>query len=227
MPRGRRPSTAALTRLGARKASEMVILTCRVLHFSRAQSSAIVVTRPKTTSSSHRRPRAMAPTRRARRSNCSGRVSLRDALCGSRIWRDFLDGGFCQGIVSGWSSGESDASSAVSDLSLMTSWSLCTTIPATSCARTSRSPKRTAQDSRPVLFGGTGPACHASESSRANTHALSTSIHAASVEHRANVGPAVAFESDNRPYRVRHTLIINSCERTKNDRTIFVCVAFL
>src|SRR5450759_2302856 len=31
MPRGRRPSTAALTRLGARKASEMVILTCRVL----------------------------------------------------------------------------------------------------------------------------------------------------------------------------------------------------
>jgi hypothetical protein len=37
-PRGRRPSTAALTRLGARKASEMVILTCRTLHFSRAQS---------------------------------------------------------------------------------------------------------------------------------------------------------------------------------------------
>jgi hypothetical protein len=38
IPRGRRPSTAALTRLGARKASEMVILTCRTLHFSRAQS---------------------------------------------------------------------------------------------------------------------------------------------------------------------------------------------
>jgi hypothetical protein len=38
MPRGRRPSTAALTTLGARKASEMVILTCRTLHFSRAQS---------------------------------------------------------------------------------------------------------------------------------------------------------------------------------------------
>src|SRR6266481_7573520 len=30
-PRGRRPSTAALTRLGARKASEMVMLTCRAL----------------------------------------------------------------------------------------------------------------------------------------------------------------------------------------------------
>jgi pimeloyl-ACP methyl ester carboxylesterase len=59
MPRGRRPSTAALTRLGARKASEMVILTCRTLHFSRAQSSATVVTRPETTSSSHRRPLAI------------------------------------------------------------------------------------------------------------------------------------------------------------------------
>ena len=47
MPRGRRPSTAALTRLGARKASEMVILTCRTLHFSRVQSCATVVTRPK------------------------------------------------------------------------------------------------------------------------------------------------------------------------------------
>jgi len=36
-----------LTRLGARKASEMVILTCRTLHFSRVQSCATVVTRPK------------------------------------------------------------------------------------------------------------------------------------------------------------------------------------
>ena len=148
MPRGRRPSTAALTRLGARKASEMVILTCRTLHFSRAQSCATVVTRPETTSSSHRRPRAMALTRRARRSNCSGRTLLRDALCGSRISRDLLEGGFCQGIVSGRSSGQSDASSAW-DLSLMISLSLCTTIPVTSCARASRSPKRTAQDGDP------------------------------------------------------------------------------
>ncbi len=52
MPRGRRPSNAALTRLGARKASEMAILTCRTLHFSRVQSSATVVTRPETTSAS-------------------------------------------------------------------------------------------------------------------------------------------------------------------------------
>src|SRR5258705_10627596 len=96
MPRGSRPSTAALTRLGARKANEMAILTCRTLHFSRVQSCATVVTRSETTSSSHRRPRAIALTKRARRSNCSGRTSLRDALCGSRIWRDLLEGGLCQ-----------------------------------------------------------------------------------------------------------------------------------
>jgi hypothetical protein len=111
MPRGRRPSIAALTRLGARKASEMVMLTCRTLHFSRAQSCATEVTRPETTSSSHRRPRAIALTRRARRSNCSGRTSFRDALCGSRIWRDLLEGGFCQGIVRVRSSEQSEASS--------------------------------------------------------------------------------------------------------------------
>jgi len=42
MPRGRRPSMAASTRLGARNASEMVMLTCRALQFSRVQSSAMV-----------------------------------------------------------------------------------------------------------------------------------------------------------------------------------------
>ena len=36
MPRGNRPSTAACTSSGARNASEIVILTCRMLHFSRA-----------------------------------------------------------------------------------------------------------------------------------------------------------------------------------------------
>ena len=87
----------------------MVILTCRTLHFSRVQSCATVVTRPETTSSSHRRPRAIAATRRARRSNRSGRILLRDALCGSSIRRDLLDGGFCQGIVSDCSSGESSS----------------------------------------------------------------------------------------------------------------------
>ena len=100
-----------------------------------------MVTRPETTSSSHRRPRAVALTRRARRSNCSGRTSLRDALCGSNIWRDFLDGGFRQAIESDRSSGESEAWSALSDLSLMISLSRCTTMPATTCARSPRSPK--------------------------------------------------------------------------------------
>src|SRR5260370_1076299 len=76
-----------------------------------------------------------------RRSNCSGRKSLRDALCGSRIWRDLLEGGLCQRIVSDGSSGGSDAWSAPSDLSRTISVSLCTTIPATSCARAPRSPK--------------------------------------------------------------------------------------
>jgi hypothetical protein len=41
MPRGRRHSTAALTRLGARKAGEMVMLTCRTLHFSRSAWKAV------------------------------------------------------------------------------------------------------------------------------------------------------------------------------------------
>ena len=36
MPRGNRPSTAACTSLGARNASEIVILACRMLHCSRA-----------------------------------------------------------------------------------------------------------------------------------------------------------------------------------------------
>jgi hypothetical protein len=35
-PRGKRPSTAALTKSGARNASEIVILTWRTLHFCRA-----------------------------------------------------------------------------------------------------------------------------------------------------------------------------------------------
>ena len=39
MPRGNRPSTAALTRSGARKASEMVMLTWRTLHFCNLASS--------------------------------------------------------------------------------------------------------------------------------------------------------------------------------------------
>src|SRR5438128_7875862 len=44
MPRGSRPSTAAFTRSGARNASEIVILTCRMLHLSRAAICSTLVT---------------------------------------------------------------------------------------------------------------------------------------------------------------------------------------
>src|SRR5213079_2184808 len=52
MPRGSRPSTAAFTRSGARNASEIVILTCRMLHLSRAAICSTPVTVPATISSS-------------------------------------------------------------------------------------------------------------------------------------------------------------------------------
>jgi len=154
MPRGRRPSTAALTRLGARKASEMVILTCRVLHFSRAQSSAIVVTRPETTSSSHRRP----PCDGADQARPGVRTvpdghSFEMYCAGEEFWRDLLEGRFSARELRVIDHPvKSDASSAFADLSLMTNWSLCTTIPATICARASRSSKRNRVRCRPVLF---------------------------------------------------------------------------
>jgi hypothetical protein len=100
MPRGKRPSTAALTRSGARNAREMVMLTCRSLHFWRAAICSIFITEPERISSSHRRPRAIALTRRARRSMRVGRSSFRGTPSGTRICRDFLDWGFCQGIDS-------------------------------------------------------------------------------------------------------------------------------
>src|SRR6266436_7219747 len=62
MPRGSRPLTAAFTRSGARNASEIVILACRMLHFSRAAMCSTLVTVPATISSSQRRPRAIAVT---------------------------------------------------------------------------------------------------------------------------------------------------------------------
>ena len=65
MPRGSRPSTAACISLGARNASEIVILTCRMLHCSRAAICS-TVTVPATISSSQRRPRAIDATSVAR-----------------------------------------------------------------------------------------------------------------------------------------------------------------
>src|SRR5258707_10300267 len=60
MPRGKRPSTAALTMSGARNASEMVIFTCRTLHFWRVAICSMLAGEPETISSSQRRPRAIA-----------------------------------------------------------------------------------------------------------------------------------------------------------------------
>src|SRR6266536_3619281 len=57
IPCGSLPSTAALTRDGARKASERVILTCRLLHCSRAAMCCTLATTPDWISESHSRPR--------------------------------------------------------------------------------------------------------------------------------------------------------------------------
>src|ERR1700757_5337690 len=75
MPRGSRPSTAAFTRSGARNASEIVILTWRMLHLLRAAICSTLVTVPATISSSQRRPRAIDATSVARVSARMGRRS--------------------------------------------------------------------------------------------------------------------------------------------------------
>ena len=73
MPRGRRPRTAASTRVGARKASVIARLTCRMLHFSRSAICLTSPTVPAISSSSHRRPFAIPVTSLARVSARVGR----------------------------------------------------------------------------------------------------------------------------------------------------------
>ena len=75
VPRGSWPATAALTSAGARKASEIVMLTCRLLQFSRTAIASVPATEPAMISDNHRRPKAMARTRVARRSARMGRRS--------------------------------------------------------------------------------------------------------------------------------------------------------
>src|SRR5262249_59713736 len=58
MPRGSRPSTAALTRAGAMNAIDIVMLTQRTLHFWRAAMASMLAV-PETISSSQARPRAI------------------------------------------------------------------------------------------------------------------------------------------------------------------------
>jgi len=80
IPRGNRPSMAPCTSLGARNASDIVILTWRRLHCSRAAICSTVSV-PATISSSQRRPRAIDATSVARVSARIGRAS-----CGAADW---------------------------------------------------------------------------------------------------------------------------------------------
>ena len=66
MPCRRRPSIAALTRSGARKASEIVILTLRTLQPSRVAMLSAFAVGSAMSSLSQRRPRAIDAIRRAR-----------------------------------------------------------------------------------------------------------------------------------------------------------------
>ena len=97
MPRGSRPSTAAFTSSGARNASEIVILTCRMLHLSRAAICSTLVTVPATISSSQRRPRAIDAMSVARVSARMGRRSCGGADTGTMISRRRFIGVFFHG----------------------------------------------------------------------------------------------------------------------------------
>ena len=74
MPCGSRPSIAALTRSGARNASEIVMLTLRMLHPSRLAIVSAVAIPLVASSSSQRRPRAIDATNVARVSDRIGRA---------------------------------------------------------------------------------------------------------------------------------------------------------
>ena len=63
MPCGSRPSIAALTRSGARNASEIVMLTLRALHPLRSAILSAVAVASLVSSSSQRRPARPEPTR--------------------------------------------------------------------------------------------------------------------------------------------------------------------
>jgi hypothetical protein len=93
---GSRPSMAALTRSGARKASEIVIFTLRTLHLSRLAMLSVVVVSSAISSSSQRRPRAIDATKVARFSERIGRTCCGDIPSGTRIARRRLDIVFCQ-----------------------------------------------------------------------------------------------------------------------------------
>src|SRR5262245_26115423 len=85
MPRSRRPSIAAFTMSGARKASEIVMLTWRTLQFSRVAMLSTLAFGSSIISLSHRRPRAIEAINVARVSERIGRARCADVPAGNRI----------------------------------------------------------------------------------------------------------------------------------------------
>ena len=100
MPCGSLPSIAAFTRLGARNASEMVMLTFRMLHPSRFAIACVVAVAFETSSSSQRRPRAIDVTRVARVSDRIGRALRAELSLGRGISRCRFCAVLCHGTRS-------------------------------------------------------------------------------------------------------------------------------
>jgi hypothetical protein len=98
IPRGKRPSVAALTRSGARNASEIDMFTCRTLHCSRVAIVSASVTAPEIIWSSQRRPRAIDATSLARVSARIGRLPCGPVELGTMISHRRFDGVFCHGM---------------------------------------------------------------------------------------------------------------------------------
>src|SRR5204863_1821571 len=92
-----RPAMAALTRSGARKARETVMLTWRTLHLSRFAMHSASAVASVMSSSSQRRPRAIDATRVARVSERIGRESLGGLGPDNRISRRRVETVFCHG----------------------------------------------------------------------------------------------------------------------------------
>src|SRR4051812_37939354 len=88
------PATAAIgvTRLGARKAKEIVILTCRTLHRSRFAIFSALAFALARSSLSQRRPRAIDATKVARVSERIGRAWCGWTVAGTSTSRRRLDG---------------------------------------------------------------------------------------------------------------------------------------
>src|SRR6266576_4304590 len=106
-PWGRCPSIAALTRSGARKASDTVMLTLRALHPVRLAMFSVVAAGSSISSLSQRRPCAIAAISVAFVSDRMGRGRCCDGSAGRRISRRLVGGVLLQGmwsvfVPSGW-----------------------------------------------------------------------------------------------------------------------------